>query len=53
MILLNLIFKETKQRLEEVAANEEKLGEINNELHHQMAQLVKEFDEDKATALER
>ncbi|KAK3095207.1 hypothetical protein FSP39_011518 [Pinctada imbricata] len=45
--------EELKKRLEEVASNEEKLSEINNELNQQISQMVKDYDADKREALER
>jgi len=39
--------------LEETAASEEQLTEINQELNKQISEMVKEFDEDKREALDR
>lgn len=40
-------------RIEEIAESEERLKEANLELGHQMAEMVKEYDEDKRQALEQ
>ena len=40
-------------RLEEVSSNEERVNEVNRELSSQMAELVKELDDDKRQALEK
>ena len=40
-------------RIDELAANEERLNEINSELNQQMADMVREYDEDKQVALQK
>ena len=44
--------QELMARIEDIASNEEKLKEANAELSHQMAQMVRESDEDKRQALQ-
>lgn len=39
--------------MEEVAASEEQMKSINRELSGQMAEMVREYDEDKKQALEK
>ena len=45
--------QELSSRIEEIALSEEKLKDLNQELRHQMIEMVKEFDEDKRQALEQ
>ncbi|KAL3884693.1 hypothetical protein ACJMK2_024805 [Sinanodonta woodiana] len=45
--------EEMKKRIEEVAASEERLTEINQELNKQISDMVKEYDQDKRVAIER
>ena len=51
--VLFLCSQELNNRLEEVAASEELVKSVNRELSGQMAEMVREFDEDKKQALEK
>ena len=42
-----------QKRLDEISKSEEKLTELNQELSKQIADMVKEYDEDKRVAVER
>ena len=42
-----------KVRLGEVGESEEKLTELNQELRKRMADMIKEFDDDKRLALDK
>ena len=46
-------WQDCQKRLEEVAANEEKVSGLNQELSARMAQMIQEFDEDKRAALDK
>ncbi len=45
--------QETQLRLSEMGKNEERLNELNRELNRQMAQMIREFDDDKRQALDK
>ena len=53
IILFVFLKQEVRSRLEETAANEEKVSELNRDLSSQMAQMITEFDEDKRQALDK
>ena len=54
LILKDLFFvQEVEKHLQEVACGEEQVNQLNRELSTQMAEMVKEFDEDKQQAIER
>ena len=48
-----LFWQELQKRLEEVSKSEERLTELNRELSKQIADMVKEYDQDKREAVER
>ena len=50
---MNAMFQELNKRIEEIATSEEQTKQINRELSAQMAQMVREFDDDKQQALDR
>ena len=50
---MDYIFQELNKRIEEIATSEEQTKQINRELSAQMAQMVREFDDDKQQALDR
>lgn len=45
--------QELSKRIEEIASSEEQTKQANRELSVQMAEMIREFDEDKRAALER
>ena len=50
---LKFMSQDVRRHLEEVAASEAQVNELNRQLSTQMSEMVRDFDEDKRQALEK